>query len=115
NLLRVRYQGGNNTVFWTLTNVYDGNWHHIAVVSNNSTDPTTVYMDGVSLGAQTVTMASSFSISSGGLFLAQDQDSVGGSWDSTQRMIGNLDQVRIYSRALSATDVALLFAEDSPI
>jgi hypothetical protein len=113
--LTVEYHNAANAALWTLGSVNNGNWHHVAVVSNQSTGQTTVYFDGASLGSQSAPMPASLSVSSGGLFLGQDQDTLGGTWDATQRMIGDLDQVRFYNRALTATDVAVLYAEDSPV
>jgi hypothetical protein len=113
--LKVRYHNVANANVWNLNSPYDGDWHHIVVIANHTFNTTTVYQDGASLGTQAVDPGASLSVSSGGLFLAQDQDCVGGCFDSAQRLIGDLDQVRIYSRVLTSTEVGYLYRDGTPV
>jgi hypothetical protein len=45
----------------------------------------------------------------GALVFGQDQDSVGGGFDSAQALLGLLDDVRIYDRVLSLEEVQALY------
>jgi hypothetical protein len=83
-----------------------GSWHHI-VVTYNGADPTVstnfaMYLDGV---AQTLSAADAFSGSFGNL--TAFGESPGG--PQSNRWVGKLDDIRIYNRQLSATDVANLY------
>ncbi len=47
----------------------------------------------------------------GGPLLGRDQDSVGGGFDATQSWAGDIDNVRIYNRALNQTEITALASE----
>ena len=49
------------------------------------------------------------SVDANGLWIGPDQDSVGGGWQSGQSVKGELDDYRIYDRALSAAEVQALY------
>jgi hypothetical protein len=99
-----------NTQSWTIPSIADGQWHHFVVVSTSAGNTTTVYKDGVSIGPKSISAnGTAFTIDPGGLIVAQEQDSVGGSFMSTQCMRGQVDDLRIYERPLSSKDVAKLF------
>jgi hypothetical protein len=46
-----------------------------------------------------------------GLVLAQEQDSVGGGFISSQAFSGSLDEARLYTRVLTPTEIADLANE----
>jgi hypothetical protein len=50
-------------------------------------------------------------IAPGGLVFGQDQDTVGGGFEADESWAGAMDNLRIYNRALTATDVAALAQE----
>lgn len=89
--------------------VANGAWHHIVWMREGEQE--NVYMDGVFLGANTVS-GSPVNISPNGLYLASEQDSVGGGWNSAQEFVGTMDEVKIYDRALSYNEVRAIFEED---
>ena len=106
----------DNWFQWTGSNrikgIMDNNWHHIAFVYDATTSVMTLYVDGVansytqSWGSHgganmDVTKATGFDI--GGNRGIKDLG-WGQSWD------GALDQFRLYSKALSAAEVAALYA-----
>jgi len=88
--------------------VEDGGWHHVAFVRSGTT--ATAYVDGTSIGSAVVSSAA-LDVDSGGLFIGQDQDVLGGDFDSTQSWAGLVDNLRFYDRALGQTVIDLLVAE----
>lgn len=101
--------------------ISDGNWHHVAVFTFNSlafagcctttiTNGITVYIDGVSAGGGGNSQSSSTSIS-----LAQSHDTAGNitignnrsnSLPSNNRYFDSIDDILIYNRTLTATEIA---------
>ena len=53
------------------------------------------------------------SIDEGGLWIGPDQDSVGGGWDATQHLYGVVDEVKVYKRPLTSSEVSFLYSKDS--
>lgn len=97
----------NNSTFAyvvSTSSVIDGNWHHIAGTYDGSN--VKLYIDGVYQGAS----ALSGTVNAGtniGIGRASD---IG---DNTPNYSGMIDDVAIFSRALSASEVASLYAEGS--
>lgn len=86
-------QGGDYT---------DNDWHH-AVITFDRSGNATFYVDGVEIGAVDISGRSESFNNSGALTL--------GSYAGTSGFLnGSLDDVRMYSRVLSATEVAELAA-----
>ncbi|VAX37247.1 hypothetical protein MNBD_UNCLBAC01-966, partial [hydrothermal vent metagenome] len=103
------FRGGQSIVTGVALN--DDLWHQVAVSWQGSDGALKVYKDGVL--AFTGTLASGTSISEGGsLILGQEQDSVGGGFDSGQTYTGSMDEVRIYNQVLSDSDVSALYTAD---
>ena len=93
----------------------DGAWHHFAVVRNTSEGNADFYVDGVGYTDQCGYLEyGRLVIDAGGLILGQDQDRLGGGFDSSQVLRGILDDLRIYARTLSAADVQALMGESAP-
>jgi hypothetical protein len=82
------------------TSVNDGSWHHLAMSWTNSGEMR-FYRDGTLVMGindfRTGTLLRDF----GSLILGQDQDNLGGGFDSNQALEGQLDEVRIWSIARS--------------
>ncbi len=78
------------------TNVDDLKWHHIVCVNNGNS--ITVYVDGVSESTNGSTLTTTAA-----------QVWLGSEADSTLNFPGILDDVRLYGRALSASEVAKLY------
>lgn len=99
-----------STQSWTIPSIADGEWHHFVVVSTAAGNTTMLYKDGVSMGSKSVSANNTpFNIAVGGLIVAQEQDSVGGSFSTSQCMRGCIDDLRLYERPLSTKEVAQLF------
>ncbi len=99
-----------STQSWTIPSIADGNWHHVVVVSTADTNTTVMYLDKVSMGSKSISAGSTpFSIASGGLIVAQEQDTVGGGFATSQCLRGTLDELRLYQRALTSKEIGELF------
>lgn len=83
-------------------------WHHLAFVRNG--DMATLYVDKRHIAQQKITEAA-INVDPGGVLLGQDQDSVGGSFDAGQCWSGDVDNLRIYNRALSESEIQILYGE----
>ena len=94
----------NSTVLTSTTSVDDSSWHN-AIITQNSSGFATMYIDGQVEVASTnlVTVLPSHNLD---LHL-------GGYYTSTLGLNGDIDQVRIFDKAISAEDVATLYAETS--
>jgi hypothetical protein len=94
--------GGNS--IYTATGYADGLWHHAAAVK--SADRMALYVDGQQVGAQTDNTQ-----------FDQPTMAVLGRIDSSRterQFLGAMDDVRIYSRALSHNEVAHLAGKTTP-
>jgi uncharacterized delta-60 repeat protein len=95
------------------TTVNDGNWHHVAATIDSTGNK--LYIDGVQSAvtytAGNATSNTFFSVVSGidTMSIGHDQNSSGGRFHFN----GLIDDVRIYNRALTLSDIALL-ANDAP-
>ena len=109
------YTGSSSTagVSWNLPySVADGAWHHLAVVRDDTRNRADFYLGGTWVGAWGVGL-DPIDIEPGGLVLGQDQDSVGGGFQTAEAFSGTLDEVRLYTRVLSAAEIAELAAADT--
>jgi len=96
----VRYltnSGNYIDVTTTGVNVSDGNWHHIVAVNNGTN--AYIYTDGVQRPAN----------NSVGSANTHDWGLIGGYAHTSQYFDGLIDEVRIYNRALSASEVERLY------
>ena len=84
------------------TNINDGSWHHLAWRVKNK--KSCFFFDGQKKGCKDYSYApSTFSVE--GLILGQDQDSVGGGFDSNQDWEGVLDELLIFRKALTDSEI----------
>ena len=99
----------------TIQSIADGNWHHFAVVRNASLGHADFFIDGTSYANRCRSLVyNTLVVDSGGLIIGQEQDSVGGGFDSSQVFRGALDDLRIYGKALSAAEVQELSSGPNP-
>ncbi len=93
--------------FWTST------WRHVTLAK--SSVGIVIYLSGEELDSKNYSTATT-SVDANGLWIGPDQDSVGGGWQSGQSVKGELDDYRIYDRALSAFEVKALYElGDQPV
>jgi hypothetical protein len=101
---RFEYPGGGFDVLKSTSTFTDyGTWHHLTI-TKSSTTGAAIYIDGI-LEASDPTATSNLSAMSNGNFLGVYGNGL------QYWLDGKLDQVRIYSSALSASDVTNLFNE----
>ena len=98
------YNNGYQFDFSTTTVVNDGEWHHIVAVRDG--DDGYIYIDGV-LSGQANGSAVALTVKTVSLGLD--------SRDNNKFFDGTLDDVRIYSRALSSADTFDLIGNRSPV
>ena len=118
-LLAVSYSGGTSGLLeltgynfptfssFGTTNVADGNWHNVIVVLDNPNATLKVYLDGNSSPEITKTLSSS-NITLDKVF---SEDWTIGSQGTIRFFDGSIDQVRIYSTALTSSQVTELYNE----
>lgn len=83
----------------------DGKWHHICTTWENSAGSWKFYKDGVK-GAEGTGLQAGRVIKSGGcLTLGQEQDSLGGSFDTTQSFHGMLANVNVWDHVLPIAQI----------
>ncbi|MFA6109945.1 MAG: LamG domain-containing protein [Candidatus Latescibacterota bacterium] len=98
--------GAGARVFWNNASIIDengveraGSWHHYLFVSRSSTNHE-LYVDGQSVGTSAISRALPNPLSN---------ITIGAWYPTNQHFNGALDEVRIYNRALSATEVSSLY------
>jgi hypothetical protein len=85
-------------------------WHHLVAVLNGTNGDMALYTNGA-LAAVSVAPSSLF-VSAQDVDFGNHQSSLGGSYNLP--LTGNLDDVRIYARALTSADVAALYQSETP-
>jgi len=84
----------------------DGAWHHVAVTRNGATGVVSLYVDAAFRGSAGL---ASGPLAVSCLVLGQEQDAVCGGFDPSQAFLGALDEVGIYNRTLSASEVQVIY------
>jgi len=92
--VRVNYSGVSGPEIDTGTSVADGKWHHVVLVQRAS-DDRELFIDGSSVATDT-TSISTFSVTDGW---------IGGEASYGQYFNGKIDDVRIYDRALTESEI----------
>jgi hypothetical protein len=103
------FWGGSANPFVSAAPVNDGQFHHVAVTYDGSSE--TAYLDGVSIGSRAFTQTAysnsySYSLGSGAV----------AGWPSAGSAFfnGQIDEPAFFSRALSSSDVQAMFAGGIP-
>lgn len=112
----LRYVVGYDTsagVAWNFTDsLADGEWHHLAVIRNQALGQTWAYLDGSVVGGYGV-QGFLQNLDVDFLTVGQDQDTVGGGFQSAEAFSGMLDEVRLYTRVLTSSEIAELAGADA--
>ena len=119
--LKIHFNDSANSDNWNFAgynfdkawpHMYDGQWHQVAFTYDAATLTGTVYRDGAQFDqktGQTIKFENSSKLIIGGF---QEADGIVDTYEKNTWMAGfpgQIDQVRLYGTALSATDVAALF------
>ena len=92
------------------TNINNGEWHHLLVIYNPSSQTINFYLDGV---PQSTTYSSQNSLTGFNSFDYAVYLGAHNNADSAGRVFnGSIDEVRIYNRSLSASEVYQLYASN---
>jgi len=120
--LKIHFNAPNNTDDWNFAgynfanawpHMYDGKWHQIGFTYDKATLTGTVYRDGVQFDKktnQTIAFENSSQVILGGF---QEAAGIAGKYSENTWMAGfpgMIDQVRLYGTALSAAEMASLYA-----
>jgi hypothetical protein len=100
---------GIGVTFGPSATMRDLGWHHVVALRNGSIGR--FYLDGQEIGDGLAITDVVINVGPGGLLLGQDQDSVGGGFEGHQSWAGDLDNLRIYNRALNNSEINLLYKE----
>ena len=95
---------GNNQRVNTGISANDGQWHHIVVTWQSSNGSVNLYKNGIKKYTGTLSTGTSIT-PNGSLILAQEQDTIGGGFDSSQAFVGILDEVVIYDKILNESQI----------
>ena len=92
----------------TSVSANDGKWHQICITWKNSDGKWQFYKDG-HLAKEGTGLATAHTIRGGGsLTLGQEQDTLGGGFDSNQSLQGMLANVNVWSDVLSPSKIKVM-------
>ena len=114
NVFKLYYKGSLASGNALSTTSWLNSWKHIVLARASATQPFGLFADG-SFKQNYTASSGTPSISTNGLWLGAEQDSVGGGWEAGNFFNGSIDDVRIYDRALSASEVAALYQLESTL
>lgn len=94
--------------FFSATAFNDNSWHHLVVVRESTSQTVSVFLDGKLLSAKPAVVYP-LQVDEGGLVVGQEQDSVGGGFQSSQALDGSLNELAFWRRALSTEQIADIY------
>jgi len=86
--------------------VEDMQWHHVVVTRAGA--KAALYIDGAAVTTGLDVNADPVDVDDTGFIVGQDQDTLGGGFATDNSLSGDVDQLRIYNRALSAAEAKAL-------
>ena len=103
----VRDNSGNTDGWWeSTTEVQDDEWHHLVVVRNTTADKYYIYVDGV------LDMTGD-DVATTDIDLSTEPLWIGGQQGSSIDLVGCMDEVLVFNKALSSTEVLGLYNQGS--
>ncbi len=99
------YVAGSSVSLNISTDLTDGDPHTLSVTWDQSSGSYKVYVDGSQEASTTISQGTSL-YNNGTFILGQEQDSVGGNFDSDQIFTGTIDEVRIFNDVRTSTEIA---------
>ena len=98
----------NNQTLFTGLKANDGQWHHVAVTWESAQGSWVAYLDGLNIRSSTSTTSfqrGEVITGNGYLILGQEQDTLGGGFNTEENFIGDISQMNVFDYVLSANDV----------
>ncbi|XP_068719978.1 sushi, von Willebrand factor type A, EGF and pentraxin domain-containing protein 1-like [Montipora capricornis] len=96
----------NNQTVFTGLKANDGQWHHVAVTWESAQGSWIAYLDGLNVRSSTTSFQRGEVITGNGyLILGQEQDTLGGGFNTEENFIGDISQMNVFDYVLSANDV----------
>ena len=107
NQLNMKYRGSasNSTATYSTSMENDGNWHHLAGTWDTVADAVKLYLDGTEVGTASSMTAITASFASA---------SIGSNADGGAFWKGNIDEVVLFNKTLSGTEVSNLYNDGLP-
>ncbi|WP_186289687.1 cadherin-like domain-containing protein [Methylomonas koyamae] len=99
------YSGGTWTETVYSTSIVGTGWHHLAYSFNDAGNAATLYVDGVQVGTLGTTASISYTLGANS-FIGKHGNNL-----TTVDFSGKIDDARIYSRALTADEIATLASD----
>ena len=99
------FTGNPDTTLSGTVAINTGQWVHLAATRNGTTGQMRIYVNGLLDGTAT---------GSTGLLRANDRINIGGNTLDARYLVGDIDDVRIYSRVLSGTEISNLSNQTTP-
>jgi PKD repeat protein len=88
--------------------VNDDIWHNIICIREGSSGSVRIYIDGI-LYINENLEKNELVIDQNGLIIGRDQDCVGGCFEASQDFEGKIEDIRIYSRVLTSSEIKSLY------
>ena len=108
--IETRY-GGNNAANQITGTYSDGAWHCITIVLNQSTNQRITYIDNILKETTAISSASWTGVSTQRVTIGDLYNTNTSSYQGTYALDGQIDQVRIFNKALSSSEVTTLYNE----
>jgi len=108
--------GQPDTTIVSLTAINDGKWHHIAAKRVQATGEMRLYVDGrEEANATGGTGVFSPTWLTFGCIYSYPEANIPSAWSESSHFIGNMDEAKLYSRALSAQEILLLYSNPADV
>ncbi|KAJ7352843.1 hypothetical protein OS493_033385 [Desmophyllum pertusum] len=96
----------NNRTTFTSVKVNDGQWHHVAVTWESAGGTWHSYKDGVKVKSSAEPFQQGEIITGRGTFiLGQEQDELGGGFNTEESFVGDVSQMNVFDYVLSDNDI----------
>ncbi len=97
--------------------IRDGQWHHVAFSRDGASGEISLWLDGVrrSPFSNSASASGPITVSPGGFVLGQNQGSLGGGFNASNALRGQVDEVAFFRRQLTADEVERQAAHDRPL
>jgi VCBS repeat-containing protein len=110
--VEIRDNWSHNSVLIGSTNLADGQWHYLVATRNGTTDEDILYVDGVEVVSHSVGLTADFDCPlitdvTVGYMLRE-------SGEEPYHFIGALDEIAIYTRALTTAEVVSFYNSGTP-